>query len=55
MERTDQPDPQPSPRAHNPKSCPSRGMLRHPAQAKTGRGLTAYLAAGPLPVQGAGV
>ncbi|MFJ5259109.1 hypothetical protein ACIQAC_01360 [Streptomyces sp. NPDC088387] len=52
MERTDQPDPQPTP--HTARDCALCGTLRHPAQAKAGRALRTHLAANPLPRQAAG-
>lgn len=42
---------EPSPAAHNPKTCALCATLRHPAQAKQGRALTKHLAANPLPRQ----
>ena len=49
--RTDQQPPQPTP--HTPRTCNLCATLRHPAQAKAGRALTAHLAQHPLPLQGA--
>ncbi|MFE6284372.1 hypothetical protein [Streptomyces sp. NPDC057877] len=46
MERTDPPNPQ-----HNPRTCHLCAVLRHPAQAQTGRALTRHLAAHPFPRQ----
>ena len=36
---------------HNPKRCNLCATLRHPAQAKQGRKLTAHLKTNPLPRQ----
>jgi hypothetical protein len=53
-ERIDQPREQHTPGAHNPKRCDLCASLRHPAQAKNGRALTAHLKAHPLPRQAVG-
>ncbi|MEU5596636.1 hypothetical protein [Streptomyces sp. NPDC020298] len=50
--RTDPPEPQPSP--HTARDCNLCGTLRHPAQAKAGRELTKHLAANPFPRQAGG-
>lgn len=47
--RTDQHPQQPTP--HTARDCQLCGTLRHPAQAKAGRALTAHLAANPFPRQ----
>lgn len=40
-----------SPGAHNPRDCNLCAVLRHPAQAKQGRALTAHLTEHPFPRQ----
>lgn len=47
--RTDPPSHRHTP--HTARTCPLCAVLRHPAQAKAGRALTAHLAQHPLPVQ----
>ncbi|ELP67650.1 hypothetical protein STRTUCAR8_08590 [Streptomyces turgidiscabies Car8] len=42
-----------SPGAHDPKDCRLCATLRHPAQAKNRRALTAHLKTNPLPRQAA--
>ncbi|MBQ0827687.1 hypothetical protein [Streptomyces tagetis] len=39
---------------HNPRTCQLCGVLRHPAQAKAGRDLTAHLEKSPFPQQKGG-
>lgn len=39
------------PPKHDPRTCSGCSFLRHPAQAKNGRALTAHLKTNPLPRQ----
>lgn len=48
---TDQPRGQHTPGAHTARDCKLCATLRHPAQAKNGRALTAHLTAHPFPRQ----
>ncbi|MGW0566105.1 hypothetical protein [Streptomyces tauricus] len=50
MERTDQPNPRPTP-VHTARTCALCATLRHPAQAKQGRALACHLEQRPFPVQ----
>lgn len=51
MDRSDQPTPQHSPGAHDPRGCNLCASLRHPALAAQGRALAKHLKTNPLPRQ----